>query len=82
MSASNPLAYILEINRLTGINFKDWLKNLRIVLISKKIRYILDQHTPALPAHPTADQRAALDKWTEDDFRIKCYVLASISNEL
>ena len=37
MSTSNPLALILETNHLTGTNFKDWLKNLKIVLTSEKI---------------------------------------------
>ena len=82
MSASNPLAYILEINRLTDTNYKDWLKNLKIVLTSKKIGYVLDQDVPTLPARPTVEQRAALDKWTDDDLSMKCYVLASMSNKL
>ena len=29
MSASNPLAHILETNRLIEINYKDWLGNLK-----------------------------------------------------
>ena len=82
MSASNPLARILETNRLIGINFKDWLRNLRIVLTSEKIGFALDQDALALPAHPTVEQRATLGKWTDDDYRVKCYVLASMSNEL
>ena len=47
MSALNPLAHILESNRLTKINFKDWLRNLKIVLISKNLGYILDQDPPS-----------------------------------
>ena len=35
-----------------------------------------------LPNHPTAEQRIAFEKWTDEDSRVKCYVLASISNEL
>ena len=82
MSVSNPLARIIETNRLIDINYKDWLKNLRIVLISEKIGYVFDQDAPVLPAHPTAEQRAALDKWMDDNLRVKCYMLASMSNEL
>ena len=78
MLASNPLACTLETNHLTGINFKDWLKNLKIVLTSEKIDNILDQDTPTLSTHPTTEKRATLNKWIDDDLRIKCYVLASM----
>ena len=82
MSTSNPLARIFETDHLTGINFKDQLRNLKIVLTSEKIGYIFDQDGPALPAHPTIEQRAILNKQMDDDLRVKYYVLASISNEL
>ena len=51
MSASNPLVRIFETNRLTDTNYKDWLKNLKIVLTFEKIGYVLNQDTPALPTH-------------------------------
>ena len=82
MSASNLLVRILETNRLIGINYKDWLKNLEIVLTSKKIGYVLDQDAPALLVCPMTEQRVALDKWMDDDLRMKYYVLASMSNKL
>ena len=82
MSASNPLACIFEINHLIGTNYKDWLKNLRIVQITKKLGHVLDQESIVLPNHPTAEQRTAFEKWMDEDSRIKCYVLASMSNEL
>ncbi|XP_020081118.1 uncharacterized protein LOC109704754 [Ananas comosus] len=37
---------------------------------------------PTLPNRPTADQRATQEKWTDDDNKVRCYILASISNEL
>ena len=43
MSASNSLAHILEINQLSGFNCKDWLRNLKDVLSSKKLGCVLDQ---------------------------------------
>ena len=82
MSASNSLACILETNYLIGTNYKDWLKNLRIVLIFKKLGHILDQKPIVLPNYPTAEQKIAFEKWTDEDSRVKCYMLASMSNEL
>ena len=35
-----------------------------------------------LPNHPTTEQRAAYEKWTDEENQVKCYVLASMSNEL
>ena len=51
-------------------------------MTSEKIGYVLDQDTPTFPAHLMAEQRATLDKWTNDDLRVRCYMLASMSNEL
>ena len=82
MSALNPLACILESNHLTGINYKDWLRNLKIILTSEKLGHILDQKLLLLPNRLTAEQRAAYEKWMDEDSRVKCYVLASMSNEL
>ena len=82
MSASNPLVRILETNRLVGLNFKDWLRNFKIVLSYEKLSYVLDQEPPVLPDHPNARQTTAYEKWMEDDNKVKCYMLASMSNEL
>ena len=82
MSASNPLARILETNRLIGIKYKDWLKNLKIILTSKKLGHILNQEPIVLPNHLTTKQRVAFEKWMDEDSRVKYYVLASMSNEL
>ena len=44
------LRSLMESNKLTGPNFLDWLRNLRIVLKSKKIGYVLDEALPNPPA--------------------------------
>ena len=62
MSAFNPSIRILETNRLTRNNYKDWLKNIKIVLSSEKIGYVLDQDSPTMPNHPTAEQHVTLEK--------------------
>ena len=42
MASSLSLCSILDINKLTGPNYVDWLRNLKIVLGQKKLSYILD----------------------------------------
>ena len=82
MSASNPLTKILDTHRLTGPNFKDWLRNYRIILDSKKLTHVLDQDPPAMPARLTAEQRASLEKWTDDDNKARYYMLGAMSDDL
>ena len=43
---------------------------------------MLNQDPSILPDNPTASQIAAHEKWVKDDTKVKCYVLASMSNEL
>ena len=82
MSNSNTLARTPDTNRLTEMNYKDWLWNLKIVLNSKKLIHVLDQDVLVLPARLSPDQWAALDKWVNEDNKTKCYILASMSNDL
>ena len=42
MSSNNPLHGIMDANRLTGPNFTDWLKNLKILFKSERITYVLE----------------------------------------
>ncbi|XP_071914057.1 uncharacterized protein [Coffea arabica] len=79
----NPFSTILEKNTLTGPNFIDWLRNLRIVLNSEKIGYILETLVPnPLPEGATELQQTTFRKWEEDDMQTRCYMLASMNNEL
>ena len=82
MSASNSLTKILDTHRLTGPNFKDWWRNYRIILDSEKLTHVLDQDPLAIPARPTAERRASLKKWTDDDNKARYYMLGAMSNDL
>lgn len=55
---------------------------MKIVLSFEKLSYILDQDILSLQWHPTIDQRETCEKWVEDDNKARCYMLASLSNEL
>ena len=35
-----------------------------------------------MPAHPTAEQRASLEKWTDNDNKAKYYMLGTMSDDL
>ena len=57
MANTNPLSIILDKNCLTGPNFSDWLRNLRIVLNMEKIGYVLESNIPTLPKDATEEER-------------------------
>ena len=80
MSVSNLLVWILESNHLTKINFKDWLRNFKIILTSKKLGHVLDQEPLVLSNYPTIEQRIVYEKWMDEDSWVKCYMLAFMSN--
>ena len=83
MKSMNPLASILDMNRLTGPNFVDWFRNLKIVLNSERIGYVLDTPQPApLVEEATEQEIDAYNKWHADDMQARCYMLASMTNEL
>ncbi|XP_073024346.1 uncharacterized protein [Primulina eburnea] len=83
MSTRNPLLIILDPNKLTGPNYHDWFRNLKIVLNSKRIAYVLDKK-PLKEAAPdiSRTELAKLEKHWDHDLQAKSYMLASMSNEL
>ncbi len=69
MSRTNiNLRSILEANKLTGTNYIDWLRNLKIVLRSEKLGYVMEKFIPQAPAvnASTAEHEAYLEH-TEDN---------------
>ena len=82
MSASNPLARILDTHRLIGPNYQDWLRNYKIVLGSEKLTHVLDQDPPTLPSRPSTEQRVSLEKWIDEDNKARYYMLDLMSDEL
>ncbi|PIN24602.1 hypothetical protein CDL12_02665 [Handroanthus impetiginosus] len=79
--AKNSLTMILETNKLIGPKYNDWLRNLKIVLDSKKRTYVLDG-TPLDTAPDDNEDKCDTTKWIEDDLQAQCLMLASMSNEL
>ena len=51
MSRNINLRSILEANKFTGSNYIDWLRNVKIVLRSEKLTYVLSQPVPPVPAN-------------------------------
>ncbi|XP_077222914.1 uncharacterized protein LOC143856545 [Tasmannia lanceolata] len=83
MASFNPLARILEDNKLSGPNYVDWKRNLTIVLRAAKVYYVLTTVAPKVPDNnATNEEKGKYNKWLEDDDMAKCYILASMTNVL
>ena len=83
MAFSLSLRSILDNNKLTDLNFMDWMRNLHIILVQEKISYILD--TPNLDSireDAIEEEKATYKIWQNDSTTVKWIMLASISNEL
>ncbi|KAJ8761575.1 hypothetical protein K2173_004351 [Erythroxylum novogranatense] len=69
----------MDSNKLTGPNFLDWLRNLRIVLRSEELGYILDVPLPDAPAVDASDEdQKAYRKHLKDSDMATCIMLASM----
>ena len=83
MASSLSLRSILDTNKLTGPNYMDWLRNLKIVLSSEKLSYILDiPGLNPLEDDATEEDMATYKMWQNDFLTVKCIILASMTNEL
>ena len=83
MRSSNPLNIILENHRLTRPNFIDWLCNLKVILASEHILYVLEQSPLGpLPLDAMQEEHDTLKKWKDDDLQARYIMWASMSNEI
>ena len=83
MSVNMNLRSILESNKLTEPNFLDWLRNLRIVLWSKKLLFILDEVIPMVSLVDAPNEvYMAYNKHMDAEEMATCVMLASMSSEL
>lgn len=80
---SLSLRSVLEKDKLSGINFLDWHRNLRIVLKQERKLYVLDGPIPAAPAvtAPRAEHNA-YKKHQDDALDVSCVMLATMNAEL
>ena len=62
MASLLSLHRILDINKLMGSNFVDYLKNLKIVLTQEKVSYILDTPDPGMIGEDAIEKERAIYK--------------------
>ncbi|KAL8109813.1 hypothetical protein AgCh_025782 [Apium graveolens] len=83
MSSALSLRSILDAHKLTGPNYTDCLRNLRIVLRIEKLEYVIDSPKPTEPASDAHnDEHVVYRKWIDDVNVAQCIMLASMNIEL
>ncbi|MEX5533334.1 hypothetical protein, partial [Pseudomonas syringae] len=74
---------ILEKEKLSGTNFLDWYRNLRIVLKQEKKQHVLEEALPEPPAEEApAREKTAFKKLQDDAIDVSCLMLVSMNSEL
>ncbi|XP_066347593.1 uncharacterized protein [Miscanthus floridulus] len=83
-NSSFNLRSILEKEKLNGINFVDWIRNLRIVHRQEKKEYVLDTPYPNEPQNVAYNSNAyhAYVKHTDDVVDVQYLMLACMNSEL
>ncbi|KAL8107831.1 hypothetical protein AgCh_024294 [Apium graveolens] len=76
-------ASILDAHKLTGPNYADWLRNMRIVLRIEKLEYVIDSPKPTEPASDAHNnEHVVYRRWIDDVNVAQCIMLASMNIEL
>ena len=82
-NSTMSLQSVLEKDKLTGTNFLDWFRNLRIVLKQERKLYVLDEPLPGEAADnaPRA-KKNAYEKHHNYFIDVTCLMLATMSSKL
>ena len=79
----NPLATILNHNKLNGENYVGWKRNLDIALTTENLKGVIYGPVPDEPYEGASDQEVeAYNAWNRSNELAKCYILASMENVL
>ena len=80
---SLSLRSVLEKDKLTGTNFLDWYRNVRIVLTQERKLYVLDNPIPEQPAaNAPRAQKDAYEKHQNDSMDVACLMLVTMVPEI
>ncbi|KAK8715892.1 hypothetical protein V6N13_043217 [Hibiscus sabdariffa] len=77
------LRSLLEKEKLNGINFLDWFRNLRIVLKQERKEYVIEEAVPNDPGpNASRDDKDKFKKHMDDMLDVGCLMLATMTPEL
>ncbi|KAL4363528.1 hypothetical protein GQ457_04G019220 [Hibiscus cannabinus] len=74
------LRSLLEKEKINGINFLDWFRNLRIVLKQERKEYVIEKPVPNDPsANAPRAEKDKFKKHMDDMLDIGCLMLATMT---
>ncbi|KAK8495060.1 hypothetical protein V6N12_055207 [Hibiscus sabdariffa] len=77
------LRSLLENEKLNGINFLEWFRNLRIVLKQERKEHVIEEAVPNDPgANAPGDDKDKFKKHMDDMLDVGCLMLATMTPEL
>ena len=76
------LLSVLSRERLTGPNYIDWMRNLRLTLRYEDKEYVLDEPIPELKNESTEEEIATYKKHVDDSNKVSCLMVVAMSSEL
>ncbi|KAJ8747035.1 hypothetical protein K2173_003387 [Erythroxylum novogranatense] len=83
MSTNLTLKSILDVNKMTGPNFSDWLRNLRIILRQEKKLYVPNNPAPfELYSDATDEDWEKYQRYIDDVEQATCVMIACLPLEL
>ncbi|GJT16399.1 hypothetical protein Tco_0875105 [Tanacetum coccineum] len=81
-NSSFSLLSVLGRERLTGLNYMDWMRNLRFTLRYENKEYVLDEQIPIIDNDSTQEEIEAHQKYYDDANKVSCIMATSMSPEL
>ena len=82
-STFNPLATILNQNKLVGFNYVGWKRNLDTVMTATGYNSIPTTECPQEPGPDASqDEKDLYTKWLKNDEMARCCMMASMSSVL
>ena len=76
------LRFILDNNKLTGKNFLDWERNLRIFLRQERKTFVIDEPLEQPADDAPQEMLDEFEQFTKDSEDVCCIMLATMSPEL
>src|SRR3954464_13651358 len=73
------LMTLLTRKELTGPNYLDWIRTLRIALRFEDLEYVLDNKLPDLTDKSTPKEKADYLQHDKDSNKVACLMLATMS---
>lgn len=83
MVTLSSLSVLLTKSPFHGTNYKQWKRNLLIILTAKDYKHVLTSRTPNEPVEDAAQvARDVFTRWKKANDIAKCYILASVSSTI